>query len=89
MSETINKTYQRLHRLETDEIVEYAYDLESQLQQYKQQIDELEKQYIERIANGAYNDIYTIEDDNYYVNGETLLKEILEDLSKLKEKDVE
>lgn len=55
MEETIQKAYQRLHRLETDEIVEYAYNLEQQikdwdnandklekqLQQYKQQIDEL------------------------------------------------
>lgn len=47
-------------------------------------INELIKKYIEKIANGTYEDVYTILDDNCYVNGELLTKEFLQDLEELK-----
>lgn len=39
----IQKAYQRLHRKETDEIVDYAYELEQQLQAYKEKEDKLKE----------------------------------------------
>lgn len=41
----IQKAYERLHRKETDEIVDYAYELEQQLQAYKDKEDKL-REYI-------------------------------------------
>ena len=39
--ENIHEAYERLHRKETDEIVDYAYELEQQLQAYKDKEDKL------------------------------------------------
>lgn len=37
----IQKAYERLHRKGTDEIVDYAYELEQQLQAYKDKEDKV------------------------------------------------
>ena len=41
------KAYERLHRKDTDEIVDYAYGLEQQLQSYKDREDKL-REYISK-----------------------------------------
>jgi len=44
--ETIKEAYERLHRMETDEIVDYAYDLEQELSIEREKLKKIEK-YIE------------------------------------------
>ena len=54
----IQKAYERLHRKGTDEIVDYAYELEQQLQSYK------EKEYkLREHCNHYLNDLLIIEVD--------------------------
>ena len=44
--ETIKEAYERLHRMETDEIVDYAYHLEQELSTEREKLKKIEK-YIE------------------------------------------
>jgi hypothetical protein len=46
--ETIKEAYERLHRMETDEIVDYAYHLEQELSIEREKLKKIEK-YIDSI----------------------------------------
>jgi len=43
--ETIKEAYERLHRMETDEIVDYAYNLEQENKELKELCDKYEEEH--------------------------------------------
>ncbi len=49
--ETIKEAYERLHKMETDEIVDYAYDLEQELSTEREKLKKIEELCIENIES--------------------------------------
>jgi hypothetical protein len=49
--ETIKEAYERLHKMETDEIVDYAYDLEQELSIEREKLKKIEELCIENIES--------------------------------------
>lgn len=48
--ETIKEAYERLHRMETDEIVDYAYGLEQELSTERKKLKKIEEYINEKLT---------------------------------------